>query len=107
MIRAHLTPDQIREAVIYRDLKTISAGERVVVGSQAHIMPFDGILLFADLAPQFNWAHPCLFILVQDGGPATKLIKASFPPRGREFPKQFKIIMQNGHKVFDASQLNS
>ena len=62
-------------------------------------MPFDGFLLFVDLSPLLNWAHPCKYLLVGQEGQDVEVVRASFPPRGRGFPDRFEVIMKFGDKV--------
>ncbi len=107
LIRSHMTTAQLKEAVIYRDLHPIKAGERLNVGCETPVVPFDGFLVFVDLAPRFNWAHPCILILVSNEGLKAELIHASFPPRGRGFPQQFQMIMRFGQVGFESSQQKS
>lgn len=103
LVRTRLTPAQIKEAMVYRDLQPIKAGEKMNVGDVASIVPFDGLLVFVDLAPRYNWAHPCILILVSNEGTEIELIHASFPPRGRGFPKRFQVIMRFGQVVSESS----
>lgn len=39
----------------------------------------DATLLFIDLVPQANWAHDCLYVLIQKGHRVTK-VRHCWPP---------------------------
>lgn len=103
VIRGQMSPEQLKQALVYLDPEIIRAGEATGIVGDGVDMPFDGNLVFADLAPQFNWAHPCLFILVSKESDETRLISASFPPKSRGFPHKFQLLMQYGQVVSDSS----
>ena len=103
IIRSQLSPAQLEQALVYRDPELLHAGEATGIVGDVSVMPFDGILVFADLAPQFNWAHPCLFILVPNEDANPQVVKASFPPKSRGFPKRFQLLMQYGQVISDSS----
>jgi hypothetical protein len=61
-------------------------------------MPFDGTAVFVDLAPGANWAHPCLFVLVDAATLAASVVEASLPPRGYELPGT-SVLLRYGKRA--------
>jgi hypothetical protein len=101
LVRSTLTPEQIERSFIYWDKKVFEEGEKVRIGGpRTVIMPFDGTMVFVDLAPRLNWAHPCLYLLVNVGDLSTEIVKASFPPYSDQFPETFTIILKYGKAPF-------
>ena len=81
LLRRVLTPEQIERSIIYWDRTTLAAGARITAGMATIAMPFAGTMVFVDLAPRANWAHPCLYVLVDYETLATQVVPGSFPPR--------------------------
>ena len=52
----HLSPEQITQSIVYWDREIRRQGEEVHAGPLTFAMPFDGMLVFVDLAPRFNIA---------------------------------------------------
>lgn len=96
LIRSTLSPEQVEQSFIYWDKKVFKEGEKIKIGPQTVSAPFDGTVVFVDLAPRFNWAHPCLYLLVNINDLSTETIKASFPPYSDQFPETFIIVLKYG-----------
>ncbi len=80
VVRRVLPMVQFERSAIYWYKRVIPKGEPLRAGPQTFTMPFDGYLVFVDLAPGANWAHPCNFVLVGIDALSTQVIDSSFPP---------------------------
>jgi len=102
----YLTPQQLEGSMIFLNKRILSQGEQVKVGLQIITMPFEGILIFVDLSPRTNWAHPCLYILVDNKTHQAKLIESSFPPNMNQPGDNYVVILRFGKKPFDEHDFN-
>ncbi len=59
-------------------------------------MPFDGMMVFVDLAPRANWAHPCLYLLVDGQSLSARVIPASIPPDIDQSDESYIMILDHG-----------
>lgn len=91
-----LNPEQIEKSLIYWDKQIFKKGFRIKAGPKTINMPYDGMLVFIDLAPRYNWGHPCLYVLVDVKSLRTEVIKASFSPYSRGFPETVSIVLRYG-----------
>jgi hypothetical protein len=96
LVHELVSMEDVGRSVIYWDTRVVRAGVMVDLGGQRQKMPYDGTLAIIDLAPSFNWAHPCLLLMIRDDGGEVRTVRASFPPRGRGFPDAFQIILRFG-----------
>jgi hypothetical protein len=96
IVHNSLSPEQIERSFIYWDRQVRKEGEQIKIGPQTVAMPFDGMVIFVDLAPRFNWAHPCLYLLVNGKDLSTEIVKASFPLYSGEFPEMVTIVLRYG-----------
>lgn len=96
IVRNVLGPDQIRKSIVYWESLPLGEGREVNMGLQKFAMPFRGTVAFVDLAPMFNWAHPCLYILVNEDTLNTKVIEGSFPPITDETGERYEVILRFG-----------
>jgi len=94
----HLSSEEIAKSTICWDTRIRMKGEDLVIGPQKIPMPFDGYMIFVDLAPQANWAHPCLYLLLSRGIQEITRIKASFPPYWGEYPESYKVLLRYGER---------
>ena len=101
LVRNTLSPEQIAQSFVYWDKKVFREGEQIRSGLQTFTMPFDGTMIFVDLAPRFNWAHPCLYLLVNVNDLSTEIIEASFPPYSDQFPETLAIVLKYGDEPLD------
>jgi hypothetical protein len=95
-VRKNLTPDQIERSLISWHKKVFQRGEQIIIGSQTFAMPFEGTIVFVDLAPRSNWAHPCLYILIDIKTLDAKVIEASLPPNIDQYDESYIIILRYG-----------
>lgn len=98
IIKSRIRPEDIRRSFIYWHKKILRQGEEVKIGPQTITMPFEGTIVFVDLAPRANWAHPCFYVLVDDKTLDTKVIEASFPPNIDQTDERYIIILRFGQK---------
>lgn len=95
-VRKRLTPDQLEHSLIYWHKRVFQKDEHIKIGPQTFAMPFEGTIVFVDLAPRANWAHPCLYICVNIKTFNTKAIEASFPPKVDQSDDSYIIILRFG-----------
>jgi hypothetical protein len=98
VINKNLSPQQIERSLIYWNARVLEEGEQVKAGPQTFPMPFEGIIVFVDLAPRANWAHPCLYILVDSKTLKTEIVESSFPPIMDKPKEEYHLILQYGKK---------
>jgi hypothetical protein len=93
LVRRNLSPAQIERSRVYWTRSALPAGEVFKAGPQTFAMPFEGTIVFVDLSPGANWAHPCLYLLVDIRTLAVQSVEASFPPgRGRIGESPLEIL---------------
>lgn len=96
LLRTTLGKDQLERAFIYLSANPFTAGDRLILGLEARTAPFDGRLVFVDLEPKRNWAHPCLYVLINSNDLSTNIVEASFPPHSQQFPDSYVIVLKRG-----------
>lgn len=78
---------------IYIDNEQLPAGKVLVAGHQRMELTRDTALVFEDLAPQFNWGHPCRYILHDpNSGEPYDSVTAEFPPNLKEPRESLQIF---------------
>jgi hypothetical protein len=107
IISSSLSPEQLQCSFIYWHKKTIRRGEDVRLGLQTIVMPFEGTMVFVDLAPRSNWAHPCLYLLVDAITQEVKVTDASFPPAIDHSDLDYVIILRLGHEPLHERYFNA
>lgn len=98
IISSSLSPEQIQCSFIYWHKKIIRQGEDVRLGVHTIAMPYEGTMVFVDLAPRSNWAHPCLYLLVDAMTEEVTVIEASLPPAIDHSDLDYVIILRLGHE---------
>jgi hypothetical protein len=91
-----LTPAQLKGSFIFWDKRIHEEGEKIGIELQPVSMPFRGTMVFVDLAPAYNWAHPCLYIFIDCLAEKTHLMKASFPPFIGPPDENYVILLRFG-----------
>jgi hypothetical protein len=91
-----IRPEDMKRSFIYWYKKTLRQGEDVKIGPQTIAMPFEGTIVFVDLAPGANWAHPCFYVFVDNETLGTKVIDASFPPGIDQSDENYIIVLRFG-----------
>ncbi len=105
-VKRCLNPEDINSSCIYWHQKPRSRGETISSGSQMMVVPFDGTLVFVDLAPRANWAHPCLYIFIDSTASRTEVTEASFPPGINPADESYVILFRYGKKPPDERYFN-
>lgn len=96
LVRRVLPAERLERSAIYWHKRVIPKDAPVRVGPQTFTMPFDGTFVFIDLAPGANWAHPCVYILVNSNLLATQVIDSSFPPAFGPTDDDQVVVLQTG-----------
>lgn len=66
---------------LYVNVEEIPANQRIIAGPQVLSIPRRTAFVLADLAPQYNWGHPCQHMLFDaDTGELYESVEAQFPP---------------------------
>lgn len=96
IVRDVLTPAQLKGSLIFWEKRVHEEGEGVRTGIETIPMPFTGTMVFVDLAPRSNWAHPCLYIFINCVTHDTRITRASFPPVLDTADEKYIIILRYG-----------
>jgi hypothetical protein len=96
VVRRALNPEKVEQSLIYWYKTVIQKDQPIKVGTLSIAMPFDGTIVFVDLAPRANWAHPCLYLLVDTKTLETKILEASLPPDIDQFDESYIILLRYG-----------
>jgi hypothetical protein len=95
-----LSPQRLEGSLIYWNARTLKAGEVVISSPRALTMPFEGTVVFVDLAPRFNWAHPCLYVFISETL-QTRVVDSSFPPAMDRPGDKWIVLLRFGKKPTD------
>ena len=104
IVRTHLTQQQIKESFIFWNKRTLNQGEKLKIGPQEFVVPFKGTMVFVDLAPRANWAHPSKFLLIAEDLQTT-FIDSSFPPLMDKAGDEWVVILRFGEPPIDEYDL--
>jgi hypothetical protein len=96
IIRDILTSAQLKSSLVFWDKRVHEEGEEMRIGVQTTSMPFRGTMVFVDLAPRSNWAHPCLYVFIDCDTHDTQIITASFPPALDAADENYIIMLRYG-----------
>jgi hypothetical protein len=96
IIHQNLSAEHIEGSFIYWDSKIRIREEQIQIGPQTYQFEFDSILIFVDLAPFFNWAHPCLYLFLNIDNLEVETVDASFPPYSNHIPETYSILLKYG-----------
>jgi hypothetical protein len=96
-----LSRQQIDDSLIFWNKRIVLEGEEIRAGLQVFQMPFDGFVVFVDLAPHANWAHPTVFILVSSKTLEAKTVESSFPPLMDKKGESWAVLLRFGKKPAD------
>jgi hypothetical protein len=98
LVRRTLTPEQIERSLICWYKRVLQEGEPVGIGPQTFAMPYEGTIVFVDFGPRSNWAHPCLYLLVDKKALNATIIGSSLPPNIDQSDESYIIILRFGQK---------
>jgi hypothetical protein len=102
-----LSRQQIERSLVFWNKRIVREGEEIRAGLQVFSMPFDGAVVFVDLAPQANWAHPCVFILVSCKTLEAKTVESSFPPLMDKIGESWAVLLRFGKKPADENDFSA
>lgn len=72
---------------LYLESRVLRKNEAILAYKQRISLERDTIMVFADDAPRFNWAHPCRYLLHDaETGELYREVRAQFPPYMIERP---------------------
>jgi hypothetical protein len=78
---------------LYIESRVLKPGEIIRAYKQEIRTERKTTMVFADEAPEFNWAHPCRYLLYDaDSGELYKDVKAEFPPYMDKVPSTFELF---------------
>ncbi len=79
---------------LYAESNVLKKGEDILAYKQRIPIERDTVMLFADDAPQYNWAHPCRYLLHDaNTGEFYREVRAQFPPyMSTDVPKTFQAF---------------
>jgi hypothetical protein len=82
---------------LYIQSNVLERGKEILAYKQQILLERDTIMVFADEAPRYNWAHPCRYMLHDaDTGELYQEVKAQFPPYLRsEDPETYKLFHES------------
>ncbi|MDD1620348.1 MAG: hypothetical protein LUQ11_02620 [Methylococcaceae bacterium] len=85
-----------RSTNLYLESSVLDKGTDILAYKQRIPIEQDTIMVFADDAPQYNWAHPCRYLLHDaQSGEFYREINAQFPPyMTADVPKTFQAFHQ-------------
>jgi len=81
---------------LYVESNVLTKGRDILAYKQRIPIDSDTVMVFADDAPQYNWAHSCRYLLHDaKTGEFYREVKAQFPPYlSKEPPKTFQVFHQ-------------
>ncbi len=85
-----------RSTNLHIESRVLKRGKDILAYKQRIPLERDTILVFADEAPRYNWAHPCRYLLHDaKTGELYREVKAQFPPyMTADVPKTFEVFHQ-------------
>jgi hypothetical protein len=85
-----------RSTNLHIDSRVLKSGKVILAYKQRIPLERDTIMVFADDAPRYNWAHPCRYLLHDaENGELYQEVKAQFPPyMMTDLPKTFEVFHQ-------------
>jgi hypothetical protein len=92
--RSSLTDEELQSAVVYWYSPLVREGEQPIGLPVA--MPFTGAVVFVDLFPVKNWAHPCRYLLVEPVTRRVTVVPASLPPTIDTTDERFVVVLRHG-----------
>jgi hypothetical protein len=102
-----LNPPQRERSIIYWNARSLREGEEMIAGPQTLKMPFEGTVVFVDLSPRANWAHPCLFLFISRGTLQTRVVESSFPPLMDRLGDRWIVLLRFGENPTDEHDFNA
>jgi hypothetical protein len=84
---------QAKKTNLYVQIEALKKDQVIQARHQKIPINRESIMIFADDAPLYNWAHPCRYLLYDaKSGEFYDEVKASFPPYLVKSPETFKAF---------------
>ena len=80
------------DAIYFVDHRVFKAKERLDIVSEKIDFDEESIVVFVDLYPARNWAHPCKYLIYSESGKFLKQIDAQFPYFIDETPSTLELF---------------
>lgn len=82
-----------RSTNLHIEKRMLKRGHKLLARRQPIPIERDTIMVFADQAPRFNWAHPCRYLLHDaKNGELYREVPAQFPPYMTGAPKTYEVF---------------
>lgn len=101
IVRGKLSDSEYQRSDIYWHKGKFERGQNLKIGPLDWVMPFDAVLVFVDLAPKANWAHPCLYVFIELHLSEVRILKSSFPPPAPDWPGSYALLSKKGEPLQD------
>lgn len=101
LVRRYLSPEEIARSLVFWDRRGLRAGEPVGPAVPALVAPFDCTVVFVDLAPGANWAHPARYLFIEVDTERCTVAPAAFPPYLADPPDTYVLILRHGERPLD------
>ncbi|MBS0423727.1 MAG: hypothetical protein JSR71_04705 [Proteobacteria bacterium] len=99
-VRAVLGDEILLSAIVYVSHETVRAGTKIQFGDALMDVPWDAWIVFADLEPQANWGHRCVYLILQCEGNEFVQESAQMPPFLKPGGMPFRLLWK-GSEVPD------
>jgi hypothetical protein len=81
ILEKYLTRQEFESSLLLWNQRRLSGGVYFQAGNQEIQMPFDGTVVFVDLHPGANFAHPCKYVQIDLTTGNAVVTDASLPPK--------------------------
>lgn len=86
-----LEESEREQAVVYRAVEPVRAGDVVTVPGVKIDVPWDAALAFVDREPMANWSHSSRYVLISLQTGEVASIEARLPPFGPAAGQQWRV----------------
>ncbi len=92
IVKDSLAADKSPQRKVFVDKRAKAAGDVVRTGLATTQMPFAGYVAFVDLAPDANWGHPVVYLLVDLANRNAVRVDEQFPPPDEELRDDYDEV---------------
>lgn len=107
LVMKNLPQEQTRRSLIFWDRRILKKGQPAGPTVPSVVAPFDCTVVFADLAPDANWAHPARYLFINPDTGRCVIEAAAFPPYLDDPPQTYVLLARYGELPHDKSELQS
>lgn len=105
LVKHSLSVKQFNRSLIYWHHHCFKQGTSIQIGPGSYEMPFDGMYVFVDLAPKANWAHPCLYLFIEDKEqPRVECVDSAFPPSVSDNDGKYTLLIEYGRATLPSDE---